>query len=106
VIIEFVLDLIVKLRKEELPPGTPLTAENLWMIVVKSSGQAEDNPLPIGTPIRGPHFLKLAAIRLTGDAALDSEDAGMGLQVMQATISTRADLVKLASKHLDGKGCA
>jgi hypothetical protein len=95
----YALDLVVEMRKDELPPGTPLEGKHFYAVVTKTSGPKEGNPLPIGTVVRDPNFAKLAALRLEGSAGLDFAE-GVGFQVMMASIASSADLVKWAGSHL------
>jgi hypothetical protein len=86
----YALDLIVEMNKDELPPGTPLTGENFWALVTKTSGPKAGNPLPTGTKITDPSFAKLMALRLSGNGngnGLKIAGADVGLQAALATIS-------------------
>ena len=61
--------------------------------MVKTSGPTEGNPLPIGTQVRDPFFLELAAMRLTRAASLDFQDtrAAYGLIVTVRNLVSRGD---------------
>jgi hypothetical protein len=50
----YALDLVLEMRKDELPPGTPLEGKHFYTVVTKTSGPKESNRLPIGTMGRCP----------------------------------------------------
>ena len=100
--LRFVVDLALEMRKDELKPGTPLKPKDFWALVTKTSGPAEDNPLPIGTQIRNPNFAKVSALRLNGNngSGLQFADAKVGLQVMRAAITNSSDLIAWTQQNL------
>lgn len=83
----YALDLIVEMHKDDLPPGQPLTGDNFWAVVTKTSGPKESTPLPIGTLIRDPDFEKLMVLRLKGNrGGLHIGSGDVELQAAHATI--------------------
>jgi len=98
--INYAVDLVVELHKDELPPGTPLKPDNFWAVVVKTSGPKQGNPLPIGTKIKDPSFEKLVALRLSGNGGGRIAGAEIDTQVALAAISTWKQFYPLAVVHL------
>jgi hypothetical protein len=83
---EYVLDLVVEMHKDELPPGTPLTSENFRALVVKTSGPAENNPLPrypVPVPDPPPSLLRGTTGRRHGRRPLQHRNRRRHLQHRQ-----------------------
>ena len=86
----YTLDLVLELAKDEMAPGKKLLPKNFYATVVKTSGPAEGNPLPIGMRISNPSFADIVAMRLEGNMDRFTISDDVGLQVALSTVRAGA----------------